>query len=910
MIVTQINIDLAGEDRAEYVVSRQKDEGRVIQVTLYDNGNMYLLDNKTTARVYIVKPDKTEVIHDCKISNNRVEIELDANILAMSGIATAEIFLTGENQKPITSAKFDLIVKGTLPGDKAESSEDYQSFKAALGKIDGFEKEVASKATKQEVAELREEDKKKATKEELEVERSRINNLAKLEEGATTGDAELVDIRVGEDGETYDTAGAAVRGQNKKIKENISEIRDAMKADVADMSCFTLGKVNENTGVVETSKIEMVSDYALITERITMRVPDGYLARACMYSEFDGTKRYIGLSGSGAWYDTLDITPGENTNYYYRFSIKKNNGGEITTNELVGKVETTVKELQGIGEIKPIRKELKDIRTAADGTVYETAGEAVREQVKANKVEIDANLEEEGKAADAKAVGDVVGQLKEDTNKLIDNTKIAYGKNRCPTKFFDGYLNDKGVLISYSDWKTTDFIYVEDLENVIFSAEESGSRKKPSMFFLTTYDSSKNIISYVKTNPQTYAVEDNVCYIRFAFHSKLHKDLMVESGKTASDKFEEYTITYEFLNPSYATYDSIQKPIEVTNNIEYVFGKNRYNSNGDEDGYLLDTSKLEVYSDWRTTSFIDVRGLKEVTASCTYGAETTRKAHNMFFLCIYDENKKFIRQIGNVTRFPYAIPDNVAYLRYSYHASKDNNIMVESGSNISTYEPYEVQMRFIKSPYNNMLTWRNKKWLCLGDSLTEVNIRTTKHYHDYIAEATGISVLNFGSSGTGYKRTEDENKAFYQRIASMPTDVDVVTIFGSGNDLGGGYDLGNPTDIETDTICGCINKTIDTIIGIKPNVSLGIIAPTPWVSYPPNISNNAMANYVNALKTICENRSIPFLDLYHSSNLRPWTEEGRNACYTKDEGNGVHPDETGHKLIAPRFKAFLETLLM
>ncbi len=536
----------------------------------------------------------------------------------------------------------------------------------------------------------------------------------------------------------------------------------------------------------------------------------------------------------------------------------------------------------------------------------EAMQEYVNTYLTAHPGEIDETLTDSKKAAPA----DVVGQLKEDTNKLIDNTKIAYGKNRCPTKFFDGYLNDKGVLISYSDWKTTDFIYVEDLENVIFSAEESGSRKKATMFFLTTYDSSKNIISYVKTNPPTYAVEDNVCYIRFAFHSKLHKDLMVESGITASDQFEEYTITYEFLNPSYVTYDSIQKLIEVTNNIEYIFGKNRYNPNGDEDGYLLDTSKLKAYSDWRTTSFIDVRGLKEVTASCTYGAETTRKAHNMFFLCIYDENKKFIRQIGNVTSFPYAIPDNVAYLRYSYHASKDNNIMVESGSNISTYEPYEVQMRFIKSPYNNMLTWRNKKWLCLGDSLTEVNIRTTKHYHDYIAEATGISVLNFGSSGTGYKRTEDENKAFYQRIASMPTDVDVVTIFGSGNDLGGGYDLGNPTDIETDTICGCINKTIDTIIGIKPNVSLGIIAPTPWVSYPPNISNNAMANYVNALKTICENRSIPFLDLYHSSNLRPWTEEGRNACYTKDEGNGVHPDETGHKLIAPRFKAFLETLLM
>lgn len=29
-----------------------------------------------------------------------------------------------------------------------------------------------------------------------------------------------------------------------------------------------------------------------------------------------------------------------------------------------------------------------------------------------------------------------------------------------------------------------------------------------------------------------------------------------------------------------------------------------------------------------------------------------------------------------------------------------------------------------------------------------------------------------------------------------------------------------------------------------------------------------------------------------------------------DEGGGVHPSEAGHKLIAPRFKAFLESILM
>ena len=62
--------------------------------------------------------------------------------------------------------------------------------------------------------------KEKASKQELEAEKSRIDNIVALP--PTVDNAETIDIRVGANGATYDSAGDAVRSQISKINETVA----------------------------------------------------------------------------------------------------------------------------------------------------------------------------------------------------------------------------------------------------------------------------------------------------------------------------------------------------------------------------------------------------------------------------------------------------------------------------------------------------------------------------------------------------------------------------------------------------------------------------------------------------------------------------------------------------------------
>lgn len=336
--------------------------------------------------------------------------------------------------------------------------------------------------------------------------------------------------------------------------------------------------------------------------------------------------------------------------------------------------------------------------------------------------------------------------------------------------------------------------------------------------------------------------------------------------------------------------DSKRKVNFIANVIDGSYDYEQLTVNFTSQKLLLANGTVSNFSsaDWNVSDLIDV-------SNYVYLRIVGSSGYSNLIYALYDENETFIsgKSTGSTTEsfdgVIYLDP-LVKYIRTAYV----NSILPGAVYNIIGLTERK---------------WEGKKWVCIGDSLTEVNSRTTKHYHDYIAEKTGITVVNMGDSGSGYMNEQNLGTAFYQRAANIPLDADVYTIFGSGNDLS--HPLGTPTDSGTTTICGCINETIDVLIGLKPTIQLGIVAPTPWEPYQPDLNDsNAMAQYVKALKEICYIRSIPFLDLYHESNLRPWTAEGRAACFSKDDGHGTHPDEEGHKIIAPRFEGFLDSLLL
>lgn len=467
-----------------------------------------------------------------------------------------------------------------------------------------------------------------------------------------------------------------------------------------------------------------------------------------------------------------------------------------------------------------------------------------------------------------------------------------------------GYvLNGKGGYTEHQQGCVSDFINVKKGDIMRANLNWNGE----------FYNENKEFLSSKEFGTEEFTVPEGAYYYRQSILMDRLANIMI----TINSPIGEYIPFKRATRLTKELAKIIENGITINPGNTSFFIKdevNLYDSSKSTVGFVIGADgSLVKHSDGCVSDFIEIE-----PSTMYYYSEEWNAGY-------YDKNKVFISQKEFGIKNEIT-PDDAYYVRISIPIAKKNKYMFVKEYMPSEYVPYGGFLKFdekenieklveqIKATGKFDSLYKNKKWAALGDSLTEKNVTAKENYTDFVSEDLGITCINYGIGGTGYRRRYDINKAFYQRVSEIQQDVDVITVFGSGNDMALISTLGDVGDNTTDTICGCINKTIDNLIERFPTKPIGIISPTPWSGNTPENPNCSMARYVDKLEQICKLRGIPYLDLYHHSNLHPDNAVCLNLTfYNKSavdgNGDGVHPNELGHKIITSRIREFIKSLL-
>ena len=258
--------------------------------------------------------------------------------------------LTNSVNKVMTKVKDKFVSKEE---GKGLSTNDYSTEdKSKVAKIDDIENSIEQVNSQID--------------EKANLINARIDTFAKLEEGSTTADAELKDIRVGADGTTYENAGNAVREQFNELKEGLADIKNGMTDIIGKEPPFlewVIGAISGTGENNDNSRIRMRTNNYIFLEKghrvidTMIGNPSGYGMVVYQYNVNKQFKTYTSFNNPSA----QTFTASEDM--YVRLVLSQNNleftEETLTSRALsvsfpddggnggrLGEVETSVSELQ------------------------------------------------------------------------------------------------------------------------------------------------------------------------------------------------------------------------------------------------------------------------------------------------------------------------------------------------------------------------------------------------------------------------------------------------------------------------------------------------------------------------------------------------------------------------------------
>ena len=391
---------------------------------------------------------------------------------------------------------------------------------------------------------------------------ARINNLAKLPGGSTAGDAELADIRVGAGGETYDTAGQAVREQIGSLKSDTSRIKKNLRTTYVDMNLFALGTINKDTGEEESSNkiLRSIIDVNA-TEDITIKLPKGYQWNVAHWL---AGKYRSDLWNENDWNQNLTIRK-TTMNYKYRILIRRSDGADITLSELIGVAETNREDLQSFDKIDDLKKKLGGKVDKEDGK-----GLSSNDYTNSDKEKLD-NLNNYDDTDVKEQIGELKGDLDYKQNMgLVPaqfETILGYYKG---IEFVEGQRawGARIARVSVQSGEKYRYMYSTDLPTVV-----------------TFLDDEKNVISQITVDRNTSGV----------------MDVYIPNGATYADFYNAFNLRkFECLR--YSNSSKLESMIFSDDMESFEVISNRYFSPSQDD--LLIDNKQQLYSYTATESSI------------------------------------------------------------------------------------------------------------------------------------------------------------------------------------------------------------------------------------------------------------------------------------------------------------------
>lgn len=334
----------------------------------------------------------------------------------------------------------------------------------------------------------------------------------------------------------------------------------------------------------------------------------------------------------------------------------------------------------------------------------------------------------------------------------------------------------------------------------------------------------------------------------------------------------------------------------------------RLNSSSEGDMTWLsgNPAKVYLYNEiglaFEVDSSVDINGtvgfsINKILPSGTYVLEIHVDAYGSNFIFPSDTKTK-IRIIQSA---PGMVLDNFNQDEVIFE--KLFKYGIEKGYIKASNKSDEVVDLTASSPLKNLTG------VFIGDSITEVNFRTSKNYHQFIAERTGLNVVNLGISGTGYV---DRLNA----VDSITEQPDFISVFLGTNDYSGATGsklLGNAADTDAPTVASHIYTLLNNLINKFPNTPILTITPLPRIECNPYDENKGKNGYSlyelsEVIKGVSKRLGVPCLDLYHNSHLRPWIDEVNQHFFAYQEGqaDGLHPNVHGHDYISYTIQSFLE----